>query len=76
MLGACYTWLLSQVSVITLVATMSKHKKYCNLQTFMVISTIVSDVGGLAPNSQYSSTKRQLDELESSVLEEEAFSMT
>ena len=42
----------------------------------MVISSIVSDIAGIAHNSQYSSTKRQLDELESSVLEEEAFSMT
>ena len=53
-----------------------KHKKKCyHLQTFIVISACVSDIAGFASSSQYSSNKKRLEELESSVIEEEAFSL-
>ena len=56
---------------------MSKHKKCYNLQQIIVISACFSDIAaiGLGQNSIYSKTKRQLEELESSVIEEEAFSL-
>ena len=56
---------------------MFKHKKCYNLHQLIVISAYFSDIAaiGLGQNSIYSSTKRQLEELESSVIEEEAFSL-
>ena len=56
---------------------MFKHKKCYNLQQLIFISACFSDIAavGLGQNSIYSKTKRQLEELESSIIEEEAFSL-
>ena len=51
------------------------HRKCYNLQTFIVISACVSDIAGFGQSSKYSSNKKRLEELESSVIEEEAFSL-
>ena len=70
------SWRTLYLAPVSVVATMLKHHRKCyNLQTLILISACVSDIAGFGSSSKYSSNKKRLEELESSVIEDEAFSL-